>query len=504
MALIRPDTVVLNWLLVMPFFAALFAEIFPRLRLPVHSPREAEAMRNGPFYLGALASLMGAALAVSLLPAVASEGVAADYRWTRDLYQLRFHADSFSIGLIVLLYGLSLLVHIHLVGLPPPSDPHHRAALLLSAVGCGVAACLSADLIPLVLFLELALVAVWFSAYLDGPRQANVLLATGHGVGLLFVAGILLLWQRAGDTSSAALPLLMVSAEPVALRAIALLLLVGLLPRVISVPFHGWLPGLARHAFPTALAAAIFLPPIAGAVLLRLLPGSLLLPLVPALSPVGTLLGLAALWWGALRAALVQDLRSLAVWLTVAQSGYLLIAVATAGSSEVGGQVVQAAALHLVLAPFSLLALWSAASAVRAAVGTDAIAGLSGLARRTPLAGAALVVGGLSVAGVPPLPGFRVQRLLLGALAAEGSTWVLSAIIFADIAIGLAVVESFRRAFLRKEPPPSLRRRAAWCSIQLALLLGVLLVVSAWPAPVLDWSGKVSRTVLSAVSVAQQ
>ena len=504
MALIRPDMVVLNWLLVLPFFAALCAELFPRLKLPVHSAREAEAMGRGPFYLGGLASLMGVVLAVSLLSAITAEGVTADYRWTRDLYQLRFHADWFSSAIVVLLYTVSLGMHLHLVSLPMTMKPHHRAALLLLALGCGVAASLSADLIPLVLFLELALVALWLLIRLDGPRQANQLLAVGHGVGLLFVVGVLLLWQRAGDSSMAALPLLMVSAEPLALRAIALLLLVGLLPRVISPPFHGWLPGIARTSLPMALAVAVLLPPIAGAVLLRLLPGSLPLALIPAVSLLAVVLGLVGLWWGALRAAFVRELRCLAAWLTVAQSGYLLIAIGAAGGPQAGAQAVRAAALHLLVAPLALLALWSAASAVRAAVGTDAIAGLSGLVRRTPLAGAALLLGGLSLAGVPPLPGFRVQQLMLGALAAEGNTWTLLAVIFGDIVIGLAVLDAFRRAFLRREPPPSLRWRTAWSSLQLALLVSALIVISTWPAPLLEWSAKVSQNVLSVTSVGQQ
>lgn len=68
MGALRPDTVVLNWLLILPFCAALCAELFPRLNLGAHAEGEGEALKRGPFLLGALASLMGVALGVSLIP----------------------------------------------------------------------------------------------------------------------------------------------------------------------------------------------------------------------------------------------------------------------------------------------------------------------------------------------------------------------------------------------------------------------------------------------------
>ena len=170
MTAIAPDTLVLNWLLGLPFFAAICVELFPRLSLRPHSEGEAEAMKSGPFYLGGLVCVMGLGLTICLFPlTLAGRPVGADYWWTRDLYHLRFQADALSTLVVLALYGLGLLIQLHLGGQPNTEAANHRAALLLVGMGCGVLAALSADLILLVFSLEAALLSFWLLASLEAP-----------------------------------------------------------------------------------------------------------------------------------------------------------------------------------------------------------------------------------------------------------------------------------------------------------------------------------------------
>ena len=288
MTAIAPDTLVLNWLLGLPFFAAVCVELFPRLALRPHSEREAEAMTRGPFYLGALVCVMGLGLTVCLFPlTLAGRTVGADYWWTRDLYHLRFQADALATLVVLALYGLGLLIQLHLGGQSSAEGANHRAALVLAGMGCGIAAAVSADLILLVFALEAALVSFWVLAWLDAPRPADRLLGTAHVGGLLMVAGVLMMWQEAGDSSLAAAPLLLITSQPGALGLIGALILLGLTPRLACVPGHGWLPGLASAGVPAAVAPAVLVPLIGGTALLRLVPGSLLLATVPALGKLG-------------------------------------------------------------------------------------------------------------------------------------------------------------------------------------------------------------------------
>ena len=60
-----------------------------------------------------------------------------------------------------------------------------------------------------------------------------------------------------------------------------------------------------------------------------------------------------------------------------------------------------------------------AAGAVLLAVGTREIAAVRGLIRRAPVAGAALILGGLAIAGAPPLAVFLSELAILKAGLAQ-------------------------------------------------------------------------------------
>lgn len=521
-ATLQLNNLLLVWLLLLPFFAGACAELFPRLSLRVRSDAEKAALAWAPFSLAALASLMGIVLSACLVPAaLAGSQAGADYWWTRDLYHLRFQADSLSTGAALAIHAVSFLIYLHLVALRWSRASHHRAALALAAQGGGAGAALSADLMALVFCLELMLVCLWLLARLDARGPADRLLVAAHLGGLAVLGGALLMWRQAGDTAVAALPLLLLSAEPPMLRAIAGLVFLGLLPRLLGVPAHGWLPALvaARPAGEqsgpacpdavaglrpaaaartvTALVPTSLLLVAAVAVALRLLPGSLMLSSAPGFAGLSLVLGLLSLWWGALRAWLSRDLSSLAAWLAVAQSGLLLLALSTATDPRGSDPALRAAALHLLVTPLALLAVWCGASAVSAQVGSDALAGLSGLIRRVPLAGACLLAGGLSLAGLPPLAGFQVQRLLIGGIVAAGHPLLAAAALLADAMLVIGVAGAFRTAFVRREAPPATAPSTPWLSLQLGLLVVVLVLFGLWPAPLFHWSGRVLAGALS-------
>ena len=472
------------------------AAVFPRLSLPAHSEAEKAAFAWAPFSLGALASGMGLALGLALLPAVAGGGrVGVDYWWTRDLYHLRLQADGLSLPAALAICALGLLVHLHLVGLRAAERSHQRAALLLAAQGSAMGAVLAADLMAVVFFLGLTVLCLWGLAATSAPREAERLLTAGYLGGLLVLAGALVMWQRADSTSVQDLPLLLLSAEPRTLGLIAALMLLGFLPFVSGFPAHGWLASLAPRSHSLALIPATLLLVVGATLVLRLLPGSLMLATAPGFARLSLVLGLVGLWWGALRAWFATELGWLAVWLTVAQAGQLLLAVSSSASPVTSGPAMQAAGLHLLAAPPAVLAVWCASSAVAARTGTDALAGLSGLWRRAPASGLALLAGGLSLAGFPPLVGFQVQRLLVSGLVEQSRPVLAAAVVLADVLLAVAVVSAFRRAFLRGEPPPPVRPAPVWLSVQLAALIAVLLALGVWASATARWGEMVSNAI---------
>jgi formate hydrogenlyase subunit 3/multisubunit Na+/H+ antiporter MnhD subunit len=245
------------------------------------------------------------------------------------------------------------------------------------------------------------------------------------------------------------------------------------------------------------MAPATLLAIVGTALMLRLLPGVLLLPGLPTFAALCLALGLLSLWWGGLRAWIATDLGAFAAWLTVAQSGYVLVALAAASSPNAPPAVLQAGVMQVLLAPLAVLTIWSVASYVTARTGSDALPGISGMIRTMPLAGVALLAGGLSLAGVPPLAGFQVQRLLIGGLFADGRAVLGVVVILADLLLVGAVLGVFRQAFLRSEPPPAAAPASWWLSGQLALLTLGIVLIGLWPGPLVRWADVIFRTALS-------
>lgn len=497
----------LNWLLVLPYFASLATWLFPRLALRPHSAAEAESLPRAPFSLAALACLMGLSLALSLFPAALARpefgleaygpaGTAVDYWWTQHLYQFRFRADALALTAVAILYLAGFLLSLYSYSLPTPALPHRRATYLLAAVGSASVALLSVDLVATLFFFSLFLLALWLFARADSPREADrMLLLTSLGAALLTAAAVLL-WQEGGITATAGLSLALVGSDPRVLHALGLLALLGFLPLLAAFPVYWWLPRLARENLRGAMACGVLLLAGGLALALRLLPGSVSLPLLPGFSSACVPLGVITLLWGSAGAWGSRSVRSLALWLTMAQSGQFLLALGAAGTSLPGAPLLglQAAFLSLVAAPFALLALWSVAGVTLARMGTDAHPGLGGLLGRLPVAAFAFLLGGLSLVGLPPLPGFWAQRLLFQAQPLA----LRLVLLLADLLVLLAIAGGFRRVFLRAAPSPLLLPARRWMETQLVLVVLLLLALTVALAggPARDWTETIVRGVL--------
>jgi formate hydrogenlyase subunit 3/multisubunit Na+/H+ antiporter MnhD subunit len=246
-----------------------------------------------------------------------------------------------------------------------------------------------------------------------------------------------------------------------------------------------------------SLAPALLLPVTGVCLLLRLLPGAMTLALLPGLGAVALTLGAATLWWGAIRSLLTGSLRHLAAWLTVAQAGPFLIALGAATNANASSGIVRAAAVQALAAPAALAAVWLAANTIRGRFATDSIPELAGLLKRAPLASLGLLIGGLSVAGIPPFPGFHVQRLLVSGLLASHSYLPAVALLGADAVIAIAVLDTLRRILPEARPALSARWSSPWLSASLALAVVALLAASVAFAPLANWSEQALRGALS-------
>ncbi len=225
----------------------------------------------------------------------------------------------------------------------------------------------------------------------------------------------------AGATSAAAFYLLIGAA----------LLFVGLGFKVAVVPFHMWTPDVYEGA-PTPVTALMSVTAKIGgfAALLRVL--------VTGLSIFALAEGGAAAWQAALSAAAIltlilgnfvaisqRNLKRMLAYSSIAHAGYILVAVAAAGTAGMADAAAQSALVYMLAYMFTNLGAFAVVMAIEKEDGTGVdLDNITGLARSRPLMAMAMTVFMLSLTGIPLTAGF-VGKLLVFAAAVQAGLYGL-------------------------------------------------------------------------------
>jgi len=141
-------------------------------------------------------------------------------------------------------------------------------------------------------------------------------------------------------------------------------------------------------------------------------------------------LGLVSVGVAAFLLLQVDDYKRLFAFSTVEHMGIILTAIGL-GASAADYGAMQQIVTHSVTKSFCFFA----AGASLLAVETREIAAVRGLIRRSPVAGTALIFGGLAITGAPPLAVFLSEFSILKAGLAQGH-YVATGLLAAFIVIG--------------------------------------------------------------------
>ena len=216
---------------------------------------------------------------------------------------------------------------------------------------------------------------------------------------------------------------------PALLKAAFVLIVVGLGTKVGLVPLHTWLPDAHSQA-PSPVCALLSGIETTSVlyVILRLLP-ILDAAALAALRDWMVTFGLISVGAAAFLLLQVRDYKRLFAFSTVEHMGIILVASGLASQAAHYGAMYQILS-HTVTKSFCFFA----AGAAVISVTTRDIGSVRGLIRSVPAAGASLLLGGLAIAGAPPLAVFLSEFLILKAGLAEGR-YIVVALLTLFIAI---------------------------------------------------------------------
>jgi formate hydrogenlyase subunit 3/multisubunit Na+/H+ antiporter MnhD subunit len=309
---------------------------------------------------------------------------------------------------------------------------------------------LAGDIFNLYVTLELvALTAVSLVALGGGAAAlagAMCYLFVGVVGAICYLVGVELLYATYGTLDIAGLA--RVARREAATTGALALMTVGLLLKTALFPLHFWLP--RAHASAPAPCSALLSALVVKAsfvVLLRLW-GSALAPAVtPAAAWLLGALGVGAIAWGSVMALRVERLKLLVAYSTVAQLGYLFLAVPLALAPGVGARAWVAATYFAVAHALAKAGMFLAAGSLARLTSGDRIAGLRGLGAALPVATMAFALSGVSLMGLPPTGGFVAKWLLLEAALAAGLWWWGLVIAAGGLLTAGYVFRVLRRAF---------------------------------------------------------
>jgi len=259
----------------------------------------------------------------------------------------------------------------------------------------------------------------------DAARRAgrNYLAYTLFG-GILLLSGAIWLHSLTGTLEFVDRGFLSdASLDPMTLRALFTILILGVGVKAALVPLHGWLPqAMVAPAPVSALLHAVAVVKAGAFGIVRIVYDVFGIELAASL---GVMLPLALLasftiLYGSVRALFQQNLKRLLAFSTVSQVSYITLGVAIGGPiATIGGLV------HLVHQGFMKITLFFCAGNLAETLGVHDIREMAGAGRRMPLTMVAFTIAAFGMIGLPPVAGFVSKWYLgLGGLEA-GQGWVV-------------------------------------------------------------------------------
>lgn len=467
--------------------------------------------RRGAAAAGLLSSVLGVAAAWALAAAVLADGMQRVVVGGWDVpLGIELRADGLAAAMLLLTAlvgaGISLYAwryfddHTEASAQPPAEGAAAAATAPASRnwlfwpvwlLGWGAlnALYLSGDLFNLYVTLELlglaavALVALAGAGAASAALRYLLLALLGS---MLYILGVELLY--AAHQTLDLLQLRERLQPGLSVWLAAALMTTGLLVKTAIFPLHVWLPS-AHSAAPAPVSAALSALVVkAGFYLLARLWLDLFGPL-PGVTVVLALLGAlgaGAVLWGGVQALRQTRLKTMIAYSTVAQLGYLMIALPLAAGAAGG---TSSAAMHaaLLLAAShaaAKAAMFMCAGSLLAAYGHDRIDALAGFGTRLPITATAFALAALSLIGLPPTAGFVGKVALVEVAVRADAWWAVAVVLLGSLLAAAFLFHALSRAFVEAPQAaaasPKLPLTPQLVALALALL-AVALVAAGEP-----------------------
>jgi NADH-quinone oxidoreductase subunit L len=326
------------------------------------------------------------------------------------------YVDSLTAVMLLVVTGVGFLIHLYSSGYMHDDPGYARFFAYLNLfVFSMTMLVLAGNFLLLYVFWEAVglcsylLIGFWYTrpAAAAAGKKAFIVNRVGDfGFGL----GIMWLWVALGTLEFAAVFKGAETLAPATATGIALLLFMGACGKSAQLPLHTWLPDAMEG--PTPVSALIHAATMVTAGVYMVARSHALFERSGSALEVVAWVGTATAVFAATIGLVQTDIKRVLAYSTISQLGYMFAAVGL-GAYATG-------IFHLVThAFFKALLFLGAGSVIHGLHGEQDLRKMGGLAYKLPITATTMWVGGLGLAGVPPLAGFFSKDEILAAAYGE-------------------------------------------------------------------------------------
>ena len=360
--------------------------------------------------------------------------------------KLGIFVDPLSVFMVLVVSGVSTLIHLYSYGYMQSDEGYHRFFSYLNFfVFSMLLLVLAGNFVLLIVgwafvgFASYALISFWYrrETATRAGMKAFVINVVGD-IGLVLAA--FLIFRELGSFDYG--PVFAKAPEVFSVNewsvtAICLLLLVGAFAKSAQLPLHTWLPDAMEG--PTPVSSLIHAATMVTAGVYLIARTHVLFALAPTAADISAFIGLATLLVAATIALVMTDLKRAIAYSTMSQIGYMIMGVSIGAYS--------AGMFHLMTHAFFKALLFMAAGSIIAAMANDQnIDRMSGFGRAMRFTSFTFVCGALALAAFPGSSGFFSKDEILAYASARGGMYLIFTVLGYAGAL-MTAVYSFRLVF---------------------------------------------------------
>ena len=360
--------------------------------------------------------------------------------------KLGIYLDPLSAFMVLVVTGVSTLIHLYSFGYMRSDEGYHRFFSYLNFfVFSMLLLVLAGNFVLLIVgwafvgFASYALISFWYrrTTATRAGMKAFVINVVGD-IGLVLAA--ILIFRELGTFDFG--PVFeqapeVFSTNEWTITAICLLLLLGAFAKSAQLPLHTWLPDAMEG--PTPVSSLIHAATMVTAGVYLIARTHVLFGLAPTAADIAAFTGLATLLVAATIALVMTDLKRAIAYSTMSQIGYMVVGVSIGAYS--------AGMFHLMTHAFFKALLFMAAGSIIAAMANEQnIDRMSGFGRAMRFTSITILCGGLALAAFPFTSGFFSKDEILAYATARGGMYLIFTVL-GYLGALLTAIYTFRLIF---------------------------------------------------------